>query len=229
MDRWAAPLFIIILVITGVILFFTQGKSKNAPELPPAESTFNLISITPAQGLAQANQQNQQQQQQQAQQQQQQQQPGGEMGPPKASVSATIKTTRGNIKISLVLADAPYAINNFLDKAKSGYWNNLTFHRVEDWVAQGGDPLGTGTGGKPFQTELNAKPFNTGAVGWAASSNMQVGQGARISNDSQFFIVKQDASWLNGQYSNFATVTDGMDVVNRIKIGDKILSITVDN
>lgn len=225
MDKWAAPLFIIILFITGVILFFTQGKSKDTPELPPASSTFEMISVTPAAGLAQAANQQQAQQQQQ---QQQQTQGTVDMGPPKASVSATIKTSRGNITLSLVLKDAPSAINNFLDKAKSGYYNNLTFHRVEDWVVQGGDPLGTGTGGKPFQTELNSKPFTVGAVGWAASNNMQVGQGARISNDSQFFIVKQDASWLNGQYSNFATVTDGMDVVNRIKIGDKILSITVD-
>lgn len=230
MDRWAAPLFIIILVITGVVLFFTQGKSKDAPNLPPAESTFNLISLTPAEQLKQSQQQAQQQQQQaqQQQQQQQQQQPAGEMGPPKASTSATIRTNRGSIKISLVLTDAPNAIANFIDKAKSGYWNNLTFHRIEDWVAQGGDPTGTGTGGQPFQTELNSKPFNAGAVGWAASNNMQVGQGARISNDSQFFFVKQDASWLNGQYSNFATVTEGMDVVSKLKIGDKILGITVE-
>ena len=127
----------------------------------------------------------------------------------------------------MVLKDAPNAVNNFLTKAKSNYYNGLTFHRVEDWVIQGGDPSGTGMGGNPFQTELNAKPFTAGAVGWAASSQMQVGQGARISNDSQFFITKQNADWLDGQYTNFATVTDGMDVVNKVQVGDKILGITL--
>ncbi len=57
---------------------------------------------------------------------------------------------------------------------------------------------------------------------------MQSGQGARISNDSQFFIVKKDADWLNGQYTNFGIVTKGMDVVGKIQIGDKILGITIE-
>lgn len=222
MDRWGAPLLLIIILIFGVILFFTQGKPKDQPELPSPSETFKTLALSPAQ-LSPV----QQAQQQQAKEQPKQTTENAEMGPPKASMSATIKTTRGSITISLVLKDAPNAINNFVNKAKSGYYNNLIFHRVEDWVIQGGDPTGTGTGGQPFQTELNGKPFNIGAVGWAASNNMQIGQGARISNDAQFFIVKQDASWLNGQYSNFATVTDGMDVVNRIKVGDKILGITI--
>jgi peptidyl-prolyl cis-trans isomerase B (cyclophilin B) len=225
MDKWAAPLLLITILIFGVILFFTQGKAKEEPNIPTGDETFKTLALSPAASLTPP--QAQQQQQQQA---QQQQQPAGnaEMGPPKASSSATIRTNKGNIKISLVLADAPNAIANFLEKAKSGYWKNLTWHRVEDWVVQGGDPTGTGTGGQPFQTELNQKPFTTGAVGWAASNNMQVGQGARISNDSQFFIVTQDASWLNGQYSNFATVTEGIDVAKNLKVGDKILSVTID-
>lgn len=77
-------------------------------------------------------------------------------------------------------------------------------------------------------SELNAKPFTTGAVGFAASSAMEIGQGRRVSNDSQFFIVKIDSNHLDGQYTNFGTVTSGMDVVNRIKVGDKILGITVE-
>jgi cyclophilin family peptidyl-prolyl cis-trans isomerase len=57
---------------------------------------------------------------------------------------------------------------------------------------------------------------------------MQVGQGARISNDSQFFIVKTDAPWLDPTYTNFGMVTAGMDVVSKIQIGDKILEITIE-
>ncbi len=114
-------------------------------------------------------------------------------------------------------------MKNFICKANSIYYKNLAFHRVEDWVVQGGDPKGNGTGGGQMLTEINDKPFIVGSLGVARGSNPQ------ISNDSQFFITKTDASWLNNQYTNFGEVTDGMDVVNKIAIGDKILSISVDN
>ena len=68
-------------------------------------------------------------------------------------------------------------------------------------------------------TEINNKPFVVGSLGVAR------GQDIKISNDSQFFITKTDASWLNNQYTNFGIVTEGMDVVNKIEIGDKILGI----
>jgi peptidyl-prolyl cis-trans isomerase B (cyclophilin B) len=224
-----ALVFIGIIAVFGGIVYITQSGSlvksfisnNNMPTLPPDSSTLQVI--TPAT-----------QQTGQPAQQTEQVQTGGDMGPPKASISATLRTTKGTIIISLVLKDAPNAINNFVTKAKSGYYNGLTFHRVEDWVVQGGDPnsktgAGTvGTGGNAIQTELNANPFVVGSVGMAASGEMAVGQGARISNDSQFFIVKQNADWLNGQYTNFGMVIQGMDVVNKIQVGDKILGITVE-
>lgn len=107
-------------------------------------------------------------------------------------------------------------------KAQSGFYNNLTFHRVEDWVIQGGDPKGNGTGGGDLPTELSEKPFVVGSVGVARGGDI------KISNDSQFFITKTEAPWLNNQYTNFGIVTDGMNVVNTIKIGDRILGITVE-
>ncbi|MCL5009971.1 MAG: peptidylprolyl isomerase, partial [Patescibacteria group bacterium] len=97
----------------------------------------------------------------------------------------------------------------------------LIFHRVENWVIQGGDPNGNGTGGGPMPTELNNKPFVIGSLGVARGGNIN------ISNNAQFFITKTDASWLNGKYTNFGIVTSGMDVVNKIKVGDKILGISV--
>lgn len=135
--------------------------------------------------------------------------------------TAVIKTTKGNITLSLFPDDAPNIVNNFTQKAKSGFYNNLTFHRVEDWVIQGGDPKGDGTGGGQMITELNNKPFVVGSLGVAR------GQDIKISNDAQFFITKKDASWLNGQYTNFGSVTKGIEVVNKIEIGDKILSVAV--
>jgi cyclophilin family peptidyl-prolyl cis-trans isomerase len=132
---------------------------------------------------------------------------------------AVIKTEKGDITLTLYPTDAPKTVANFIEKAKSGFYKNLTFHRVEDWVVQGGDPLGTGTGGGDMPTELNNKPFVVGSLGVARGGNI------KISNDSQFFIATTDASWLNSQYTNFGIVTNGMDVVKKIEIGDKILEI----
>lgn len=145
-----------------------------------------------------------------------------------ASMTATIKTTKGDITIELLKQDAPFAAANFYQKVQAGFYNGLTFHRVEDWVIQGGDPLGDGTGGGQTPTELNQKPFVLGAVGYAASGEPQSAT-ERISNGSQFFIVKQDAEHLNGKYSNFGQVVSGQDVVDKITKGDKILSITIQN
>lgn len=141
---------------------------------------------------------------------------------PKATISAVLKTTKGNITLTLFLKESPASSANFMAKAEEKLYNNLTFHRVEDWVVQGGDPKGNGTGGGQMQTEINNKPFVVGSVGVARGSDI------RISNDMQFFIVKKEAAWLNGQYANFGVVTEGMDIVNSLKIGDKILSITVE-
>lgn len=134
---------------------------------------------------------------------------------------ATIATSKGDIIISLDSKDAPKTVSNFVNKSKSGYYNNLTFHRVEDWVIQGGDPQGNGTGGGDQDTELSDAEFTAGAVGVARANDIN------ISNDSQFFIVKTDSGFLNKQYTYFGQVASGMDVVNKIAIGDKIVSITV--
>lgn len=146
---------------------------------------------------------------------------------PQASISAVIKTSKGDITIVLSHRETPFAVANFYEKANADYYQGLTFHRVENWVIQGGDPLGTGTGGGTTITELNNTPFTRGAVGYAASPQMEVGQGQRISSGSQFFIVKEDAEHLNGQYSNFGVVTDGIDIVDAIEIGDTISDIVI--
>ena len=113
-------------------------------------------------------------------------------------------------------------VERFAGKARSGFYDNLIFHRVEDWVVQGGDPLGTGTGGEKVPSEYNDLSFKLGAVGIAR------GPDPAINNGSQFFVVKRDSTFLDKQYTNFGNVTAGMDVVQGIKIGDKIKSITVE-
>jgi cyclophilin family peptidyl-prolyl cis-trans isomerase len=136
-----------------------------------------------------------------------------------------VETTKGTFKVQFYTDPADKVVDvvrNFADKARSGTFNGRTFHRVEDWVIQGGDPLGTGTGGGSISAEYNQKPFLRGAVGVASTA----GGGSQI-NDSQWFVVKTDATYLNGQYSNFGQVVEGMDVVDKIVKGDKMTKVTV--
>jgi len=101
-------------------------------------------------------------------------------------------------------------------------YDGLIFHRVEDWVVQGGDPKGTGTGGERVPSEYNDLAFKIGAFGIAR------GQDAAFNNDSQFFVVKRDSDFLNKQYTNFGQLTSGKDVVDGVKIGDKIKTIRIE-
>jgi len=128
----------------------------------------------------------------------------------------------GSFSFTLRPDKAPQTVTRFADKARTGFYNNLIFHRVEDWVVQGGDPTGTGTGGQRVPSEYNDLTFKTGAVGIAR------GQDAAFNNDSQWFVVLKDSTFLDKQYTNFGQVTSGMDVVRGIKIGDKIKSITIE-
>lgn len=134
---------------------------------------------------------------------------------------ASIETSKGTIEVELFPEKAPGTVKNFTDKAASGYYKGLTFHRVEDWVIQGGDPVGNGTGGGQMPTELSDEPFIDGSLGVARGGDI------KVSNDSQFFICTTDCGWLTGQYTNFGKVVKGMDVAKKMAIGDKIISISV--
>ena len=136
--------------------------------------------------------------------------------------SATIELERGgSFTIALRSDKAAKTVANFVAKATAGFYDGKTFHRVEDWVVQGGDPKGTGTGGERVPSEYNDLSFKLGAVGIAR------GQDPAFNNDSQFFVVKKDSTFLDKQYTNFGQVTAGMDVVAGVKIGDKIKTIKI--
>jgi peptidyl-prolyl cis-trans isomerase B (cyclophilin B) len=127
----------------------------------------------------------------------------------------------GSITIALRSDKAPQTVARFAAKARSGFYNGLVFHRVEDWVVQGGDPTGTGSGGERVPSEYNDLTFTLGAVGIARGSD------PAFNNDSQWFVVKKDSTFLDRQYTNFGTVTSGMDLVQRIAKGDKIKTIQI--
>lgn len=210
-------LFILTLFIFGIVFYAIQ--SQNISSQKSALDIINQISPTPAMYLISPQAQQSGQQPQAQNQQQQLQQQIAQIK--QASVTATMKTSKGDIGMELYGSDSPITVLNFVIKAQQNYYNNLTFHRVEDWVVQGGDPKGDGTGGGNLPTEFNNRPFVRGSIGVARRDD------PKVQNDSQFFITKTDSPHLNGQYTNFGTVTSGMDVVDKIEIGDKILGITV--
>ena len=136
---------------------------------------------------------------------------------------ATVELAKGgSFTFTLRPDKAPQTVARFAQKARSGFYQGLTFHRVENWVVQGGDPTGSGSGGNQVPSEYNDLPFVAGAVGIARSSNP-----AQM-NDSQFFIVKIDSHHLDGMYANFGLLTSGMDVVQGIRMFDKIKSIKIE-
>ncbi|HLZ94601.1 MAG TPA: peptidylprolyl isomerase [Candidatus Dormibacteraeota bacterium] len=144
---------------------------------------------------------------------------------PAKKYSATVHTSRGDFTIAFVEPKvAPQTVNNFVTIAREGYYDGLTFHRVvPGFVVQGGDPLGNGTGGPKYKLpdESNPSKWPRGTAGMASSA-------AGVSG-SQFFITLGDAPFLasNGVYNHFGQVTDGMEVIDAIRVGDKINSIDI--
>ncbi|MCX7833169.1 MAG: peptidylprolyl isomerase [Ignavibacteria bacterium] len=133
---------------------------------------------------------------------------------------ATIQTTKGEIKIELLLNETPFTVANFIRLAESGYYNGTIFHRVvPNFVIQGGDPSGTGWGGPEYtiRTEIFNTSFETGAVGMASSGKDTEG--------SQFFIMHSPHYHLDGRYTLFGKVIEGQEVVDKIYINDFILNI----
>ena len=141
----------------------------------------------------------------------------------------TIKTNRGNIVVELYPAVAPKTVANFEKLSKHGFYNNLTFHRVEPgFVVQGGDPQGTGMGGPGYEVpaEISATEKHLrGTIAMARTGDQ--GNPERKSSGSQFYICLAPASFLDGQYTSFGAVVEGMDVVDKIKVGDKMSKVTL--
>jgi cyclophilin family peptidyl-prolyl cis-trans isomerase len=153
---------------------------------------------------------------------------------PAKAYTATLHTEKGDIVIQLFADKAPFAVNSFVFLARAGWFNGVTFHRViPGFVAQAGDPSGTGQGGPGyfFKNEISDLKFDQpGRVGMANSGG--------DTNGSQFFITYAPQPQLDGSYTVFGQVTEGMDVVERLTArnpeqqlglppGDKILSVDI--
>jgi peptidyl-prolyl cis-trans isomerase B (cyclophilin B) len=143
---------------------------------------------------------------------------------PKKKYFAVIETDKGSIELQLFPENAPKTVNNFVFLAREGFYDGVSFHRVlPNFVIQGGDPTGTGAGGPGYkfedETYNNPLKHETGVISMAnAGAN---------TNGSQFFITHSPQPHLNGKHTVFGKVVKGMDVVNAIRQGDKMNTVTI--
>lgn len=136
---------------------------------------------------------------------------------------AVIDTSKGKMEFLLYRQVAPLTVSNFVNLATRGFYDGLTFHRVEEnFMAQGGDPDGDGSGGPgyKFDDEIALRLNQEGILAMANSGP--------ASNGSQFFITHQAAPHLNGGHTVFGLVLSGKEVIRQIKVGDTIRSITIE-
>jgi cyclophilin family peptidyl-prolyl cis-trans isomerase len=137
---------------------------------------------------------------------------------------ARISTDKGDIVFTFYPDDAPQHSAAFIKLARAGFYDGLTFHRVEPgFVIQGGDPSGDGTGGPGYRldAEFNENPHIQGTVAMARSSNPN-------SAGSQFYICLDDAPFLNRQYTVFGHVIEGQSVVDAVRKGDVMNAVTIE-
>ncbi len=138
------------------------------------------------------------------------------------NVRALVSTDKGAFTIELLPSDAPLTVDNFVELARKGYFNNVAFHRVvPNFVVQGGDPRGDGNGGPGHQIrcEINTATYDRGAVGMALSG--------KDTGGSQWFVTHAPQPHLDGGYTIFGRVAEGLEVVDRLARGDRIRSVQI--
>ncbi len=136
---------------------------------------------------------------------------------------ATIETEKGNIVLELFASDVPVTVNNFVFLAREGFYDGTTFHRViPGFMAQGGDPTGTGTGnpGYSFADEFTVHTHVAGALSMANSGSN--------TNGCQFFITYAPQPHLDGKHTVFGQLIEGMDILKKLENGDAIIRITIE-
>lgn len=140
-----------------------------------------------------------------------------------SDVKAIIKTVHGNIVFKFYPKHAPNTVTRIIELIRSGFYDGLTFHRVvPNFVIQGGDPTGTGSGGSgvKLKSEFNSLQHTKGTVAMARSVD-------KDSADSQFYIALSTLPDLDGKYTIFGQLTEGMTVLDKIRKNDKILSMAI--
>jgi peptidyl-prolyl cis-trans isomerase B (cyclophilin B) len=140
--------------------------------------------------------------------------------------TATIKTSKGEMKVEFYEKDAPNTVKNFCDLANKGFYNGLTFHRViPDFVIQGGCPNGTGSGGPGYKIKCELDGDNQ----YHDRGVLSMAHAGRDTGGSQFFIChsRRNTAHLDRVHTCFGKVTDGLEVIDAIKAGDVIEKIEI--
>jgi peptidyl-prolyl cis-trans isomerase B (cyclophilin B) len=140
------------------------------------------------------------------------------------TLQARVTTKHGDIVFKFYSEDAPTTVAAFIKLARAGFYDGLTFHRVEPgFVVQGGCPEGTGRGGPGYnlREEFNKQKHLQGTVAMARAQSPN-------SAGSQFYICLDPAPFLDGQYTVFGQVTEGFDKVQKIKVGDKMDRVRIE-
>ena len=141
------------------------------------------------------------------------------------TLTAELLTNRGTIRVELFPQHAPLTVANFVNLARRGYYDGLTFHRViENFMIQGGDPNGTGTGGPGYQfkDEFHAQ------LKHEKPGMLSMANAGPNTNGSQFFVTHVPTPWLDRKHSIFGQVSEGQDVVDAIKKGDTLRSVVIE-
>ena len=141
--------------------------------------------------------------------------------------TGTIKTAKGDMKVSFYDNDAPNTVANFVKLAKDGFYNGLNFHRViPDFVIQGGCPDGSGAGGPGYEIDCEL----TGDNQFHDRGVLSMAHAGRNTGGSQFFIChsRNNTSHLDRQHTCFGKVTEGLEVIDAIQPGDKIIEVVID-
>jgi len=200
---------VVIALIAFAIILFTRnsGNNTNNATISPTSTTSNTSAtppkITPSQKTTST--------------------PAGSGDIKSVKVARVlIQTSIGDIEVDLRPDLMPITVDNFIKMVRAGYLNGLTFHRVEDWLIQGGDPTLSGKAEPDWTIKLETNPSLNhirGAIGMARTD-------VEDSANSQFYIVKKDQRSIDGRYAIFGNVTRGMNVVDSIVQGDTIISVT---
>ncbi|MCB9914192.1 MAG: peptidylprolyl isomerase [Planctomycetes bacterium] len=146
--------------------------------------------------------------------------------PDLANPLVEVRTERGTMVFELLADEAPVHVHNFVTLARRGVYDGLDFHRVvPDFVVQGGDPRGDGNGGRswrgePLRAELTPRKYVAGSLGMPRNADLDSGGG-------QFFVTHRRTPHLDGRYTLFGQLVQGAEVLQRVELGDRILSVTV--
>lgn len=212
----------VVVLALALILWFTvgPGKSSDPTATPPPTTVSDAVSepadqtpLTMPENPLERN--------------------GMYSSPPEMQIDttknyrATIETNRGVIELELYPQYAPETVNNFVFLAQQGFYDNLTFHRVENnFVIQGGDPSGTGSGGPGYTLPAEIQLLHgLGAIAMARQSDEVNPE--RRSSGSQFYIALNKLPQLDGAYTVFGQVISGQEVVNATQIDDTIVRIEI--